>query len=249
MNTYRHKTVWIIGASQGIGRALTKKLDSLDYDLVLSSRHLSDLDQLNDQLSKKAKIYALDVTDFNDFSLITQSVLEHQSFDYIFYFPGYYEPARLEEMSLEVINMTLEVNLKSVIYLLKLMLPYLKNNHCCQLLVASSIAGYIGLPHSQPYAACKAAVINLIESIRAENPKCGLRLINPGFVKTRLTKKNKFFMPYIISAEQAANFIVSELSTKKFEIHFPKKMSLIMKILRFVPYRVYFYFMRKYVLD
>jgi len=241
MSKCQRNCVWIIGASQGIGRAVAKKLDNLGYDLVLSSRSLADLQGLNQCLNKEAQLSPLDVTDYEDFSLTAEGVLANKYFDYIFYFPGYYEPAPLEEMSLEVIHATLEVNFKSVVYLLKLVLPYLKKHHACQLLVASSVAGYVGLPHSQPYAACKAAVINLMESVRAENPECGLRLITPGFVKTRLTDKNTFTMPYLISSEQAADCIINELSHQSFDIHFPKKISFMLKTLRLMPYRLYFY--------
>lgn len=247
MDRYKHKSVWIIGASQGIGRALTKKLDSLGCDLVLSSRSLTDLQELNQFLHREAQLFPLDVTHYDDFSLTTQYVLANKYFDYIFYFPGYYEPAPLEEMSLDIIDATLEVNFKSVVFLLKLLLPYLKQRQTCQLLVASSVAGYIGLPNSQPYAACKAAVINLMESLRAENPQCNLRIITPGFVKTRLTDKNTFSMPDLITPEQAADCIVSELSRSTFDIHFPKKISFALKICRLIPYRLYFYLMTKFM--
>lgn len=247
MQAFKNKSVWIIGASQGIGLALAKKLHDLDYDLVLSSRSLMDLQVLNDSFTKKAELLALDVTDYDKFYALTESLFKKHSFDYIFYFPGYYEPGSLTDLSLDIIHATLDVNLKSVVYLLKLILPYLKKTPACQLLVTSSVAGYIGLPRSQPYSACKAAVINLMESVKAENPDCGLRLIVPGFVKTRLTDKNNFTMPAIISSDLAAEYIIHGLSHSQFEIHFPKKLSVVLKIMKMIPYRLYFYLVKKYV--
>ncbi len=248
MNCYQGKLVWIIGASQGIGRALAKKLASLGCDLVLSSRSSTDLEVVNQSLYKEAIILPLDVSNYNDFNLTAQQALVSYNFDYIFYFPGYYEPGYLPDMAPDVIQSTIDINFRSVVYLLKFALPYLKSHRKCQLLVAASIAGYIGLPNSQPYAATKAAVINLIESAKAENLHLNIRLINPGFVKTRLTDKNNFRMPAIISTDVAADIIVKNLLKPNFEIHFPKLFSFFFKILKNLPYRLYFYLVNRFFL-
>ncbi len=111
----------------------------------------------------------------------------------------------------------------------------------------ASVAGYCGLPNSLTYGATKAAIINLAEGIynqlKANN--INLSLINPGFVATRLTKKNKFHMPLIISSSQAANIIYSNINKNKFEITFPKRFTIIIKILKLLPYKIFFYLTKK----
>ncbi|MDE4942924.1 SDR family NAD(P)-dependent oxidoreductase, partial [Francisella tularensis] len=77
-------------------------------------------------------------------------------------------------------------------------LPFLKKNPHCQLERTASVAGYIGLPRSHPYAATKAGVINLVENLKTDNPEIDIRLINPSFVKTTLTDKNNFKMPSLL---------------------------------------------------
>ena len=107
--------------------------------------------------------------------------------------------------------------------------------------VIASVAGYRGLPQSLAYGASKAGLINLCEGIYPELKAHNLNLsiINPGFVETRLTSKNKFAMPFIVSSKQASEYIYHDLESNKFEIHFPKKFTIIMKILRILPYQIY----------
>lgn len=116
-----------------------------------------------------------------------------------------------------------------------------------QLIFCASVAGYVGLPNGQPYSATKAALINYAESLRAEYwPQVDIKIISPGFVQTRLTDKNEFKMPMIITPEAAAEAIYADINNpKRFEIHFPRRFSTIMKLLRLLPYRVFFNVARK----
>jgi short-subunit dehydrogenase len=108
--------------------------------------------------------------------------------------------------------------------------------------LCGSVAGYRGLPRSQPYAATKAAIINLAESLRAEGRKFGvdIKVINPGFVRTPMTGKNDFDMPFMIEAGEAALAIANGLLSDSFEVHFPKKFTWLMKILSQLPDWLYF---------
>ena len=102
----------------------------------------------------------------------------------------------------------------------------------------SSVAGYVGLPNSAAYSASKSALISLAESVHGELQQKGIAVsvINPGFVRTQLTDKNKFPMPFLMEPEPAAEKIVAGLKRKKFEIAFPWQMGLILKTLRILPY-------------
>ena len=242
---YQGKNIWIIGASEGIGRALTLALSDLGATLILSARSAPALHDLNQQLKKTAIIAPLDVAQADDFHATTAFILNLQVIDMIIYLPGYYQPGPLQDMQDDVIDTTLAINLRSVFTLLQCTLDYLVQHPTCQLAVFASSAGYLGLPNAQPYAATKAAVINLLESAQAEYPQAKLRLINPGFVKTRLTDKNKFYMPALLSAPQAADAVLKALMKNNFEIHFPKRLTLVLKLLKILPYSVYFYLLNK----
>jgi len=108
--------------------------------------------------------------------------------------------------------------------------------------IVSSVAGYSGLPTGLVYGATKAALINLSETLYLDlAPRgIGVYLINPGFVKTPLTDKNEFTMPALISPGEAALAMVRGFERGEFEIHFPKRFTRWLKILRLLPYRLYF---------
>ena len=113
--------------------------------------------------------------------------------------------------------------------------------------IVASVAGYRGLPKALIYGASKAAVINFTESLYLDlEPKgIGVYLISPGFVKTPLTDSNEFKMPALISAEEAAGAILKGLRQGRFEIHFPKRFTLLLKFLQLLPYRWYFALVHK----
>lgn len=239
-NPYHHKTIWIIGASDGIGKAVTRLLDKQETKLIISSRNQDKLQTLSRELSSEVDIEAFDVGNYLNFEKSIQTVLNKHKPDYILYFPGYYEPAKIGNISNQLVDRTIAINLKSVFVLIESVFEYLKQNPSCVLAITASVAGYAGLPYSQPYAATKAAVINLLQSFKAEHKDFNIKLINPGFVKTKLTDKNNFKMPSLMEPNDAAVAILKGLTTKRFEIHFPKKFTRIMKVVSYLPYRLYF---------
>lgn len=246
-NIFLGKTVWIIGASEGIGRALAIALDNLGASLILSARSEIRLIDLQHELKQKSIVLPMDVAQITAMTHLTQNLLRHQPIDHIFFFPAYYEPSHIRKLNPAVIDKTIDINFRAAVYFLSTILPYLEQQPTTQLFFTSSLAGYIGLPASQPYAATKAAMINLIESAKAENPHLRIRLINPGFVKTRLTDKNRFTMPGLLSPQQAAQAIIEGACDDRFDIYFPKKLALALRFLRTIPYRWYFYIAKRYL--
>jgi short-subunit dehydrogenase len=233
---YTNKIIWIIGASEGIGHALALHLDSLGAQLILSARNEVKLTELSAQLHKQATIVPLDVSNYSSFQDAFNTATNAHNIDAIIYFPALYTPMTLENLDLASVHKTINANLTAVFSLFQLALPYLKDHASCTLAVTGSVAGYIGLPNSQPYAATKAGVINLVESAKAEHPEYNIKLISPGFVKTRLTEKNTFKMPALLTPEQAAKAIIKQLKNKRFEIHFPKRFTRALKLIALLPY-------------
>lgn len=227
------ETIWIIGASSGIGRALAVELAGLGATLALSARRADELETLNQQLGGAHGVYPLDVADVKAVHAVAAAL---PKLDRVIFLAATYKPADMEEMSDEFIKQMVEVNLLGAIYVAQATMPKLKETGG-QLALCASVAGYVGMPSGQPYSATKAALINYAESLHAQAPaNVDIKLINSGFVRTRITDKNDFHMPLRLEPEQAAKAIAKGLHSSVFEINFPKPFTCAMKIFRFMPY-------------
>ncbi len=244
---YQNKTIWVVGATDGIGKATVEMLAKSGVKhIILSSRSQEKLEELTNSLNVPTSTYAFDVADNDATKEQTKKLFaEIGKVDSVIYLPAYYQPAMVADASLDNIDKTIEINLKAVFYFIQATLPFLKSGELAQLAITASVAGYIGLPSSQPYAASKAGVINLVESLKSENVGLDIRLINPSFVKTKLTAKNDFKMPALMTVEFAAEQILKGLNKKAFEIHFNKKFTIILKLIASLPYSLYFKIAKK----
>ena len=239
---FADQDIWLIGASSGIGLELARQLDQRGARLILSARRADKLQQLTAQLSERQH-WSLPL-DLADFASIAQAAEQISASSYqpqrIISMAATYQPMRMAELQLAQVEHIIRVNLSSQYQLSKYALELLPTDAFGQLAFCASVAGYLGLPNSQPYAGSKAGLINMTESLRLELGKSrsniDVKLINPGFVSTDMTAKNDFSMPMIISAEQAAEHIIKGLQKPAFEIHFPKKFTLLLKTLQLLPY-------------
>ena len=154
-----------------------------------------------------------------------------------------------EDFSSSAFRQQVEVNLMGVVHGLDALLPGMLARQGGHIAVVSSLAGYCGLPKAAGYGATKAALINLCESLLPECRAAGVKLsvINPGFVKTPLTDKNEFPMPFLIPVEDAVDAIMRGLASGRFEIAFPRRFAWIMKALRALPYWLFFSLTRRIV--
>ena len=243
------KNCWIIGASSGIGMELVKKFYENDYNVIISARSLPDLQNLKTEIevdnknsNKEIFIANFDVANLDNFSLAVKNILQKfVKIDLVIFASAIYERMEAENFDLTLAKKIMEVNFNGFLNLLHLILPHFLQQKSGHIACIASVAGYSGLPQSFVYGASKSALINLCEGIYPElkHKNIDLSIINPGFVKTRLTDKNNFEMPFIISSKQASDYIYQGLIAKKFEIHFPKKFTFILKFLRILPYRIY----------
>jgi len=236
--------VWISGASTGIGAALARRYASDGQTVYASARSVDKLQALAEEareLSGHIEPLPCDVTDNESVLLAVQTLQAKGSIDIAILNAGYYEPIELENLNLDHFLNTYDVNLKGVVRCFLAVLPKMRSAGRGQIAIVSSVSGYTGLPRAAAYGSSKAALINFAESLHPECKAVGvdIRLINPGFVKSPLTDKNSFEMPFIIEAETAANRIVEGLEGNKFEIHFPKRFTLMLKLLRLLPYGLY----------
>lgn len=241
---YKNQVVWIIGASSGIGAALARELAGRGAILALSSRRIDELERLRSELGERHKVFALDVTDAEMTQRTAQAIrATYERIDRIIYLAAVYAPMKIDSLDISSTKGIIDINLGGAFNLIHAILPILKvqeaiyQKYSGQIALCGSIAGYTGLPGGQPYSATKAAIINLAESLHAEcRSFIDVKLISPGFVRTPLTNKNSFDMPMIIEPEQAAREIADGLLSRRFEIHFPRKLTVLLKILQLLPY-------------
>ena len=247
MRDFAGKTLWIIGASSGIGAALARELAGRGARLVLSARRRDALIELAASLDSQPQIAPCDVAGLDSVQRAAAAVFQQQErVDSVINLAALYEPMALDALDIEKLQAIVQVNVTGTFHVLHAALPHLDRQGGGQIALCASAAGYCGLPNGQPYSATKAAVINLAQSLRAEKQHAGggrawdVKLINPGFVRTRLTDKNDFSMPAMIEPEAAAKALAAGLRGRAFEIHFPRRFTLLMKALRFLPARLYF---------
>lgn len=243
-NSFKDDIIWIIGASTGIGRQLATQLASRGANIILSARSKESLqDVLKTMQHNDHEIIALDVGNSKAIHDAREQIIKkYGRIDRTIFMAGIYDPTSCSSMTVEQINSTIDINLKGPLYLTEAILPLYNQQKQGQLVLCASVAGYFGLPNGQPYSSSKAGIINLAETLKTEyqGSNIDIKLINPGFVKTRLTDKNKFDMPFLMEPEEAANCIVKGLKSNCFEINFPKKLTYIMKMIGVLPYLLYF---------
>lgn len=228
--------VWIIGASDGIGAALARAYAARGDRVILSARSTDRLQTLADEMPKgAAEVVGIDIADADDVAAATLRVKTGGPVDRVINMAALYDPGQVEEIDLTQAANIVQVNLTGSLLVARAALDVLRPQG--QIALCGSVAGYFGLPQGQIYSATKAGVANLAETLRNEVAgRFDVRLISPGFVDTRLTQKNDFTMPGLLTADRAAAEILQGLDARRFEVHFPRRLTMPLKLLRRLPY-------------
>ncbi len=250
MNTpvrdWRNKSVWLIGASSGIGLATAKALHAAGARVVVSARHAAALQQFVDT-HPGAQAVVLDVCDASAIHAAAQYVKAQQGLDMVMYCAGYYQAMRATDYALPELLRHLDINYTGALRVLDAVIPELLTQQRGHISLISSVAGFRGLPKSLAYGPTKAALINLAEALYYDlRPHgIGVSVINPGFVQTPLVAGNDFPMPALITPDRAAHEILKGWRSGEFHIHFPKRFTRLLLLLRQLPYRWYFALVRR----
>jgi len=243
------KKIWITGASSGIGKAVAEKFASEGWMVAASARRQEILNKMAENQNIFA--YHLDVTQKENVTKTFNKIIEDfKNVDICLFCSGTYDPKLEQEINIEQNKFVMETNYFGVLNCIKAVETYFKNKKSGQISIVSSVAAYRGLPNSSGYGPSKAALTNLTESIYFDFKKHNVKisLVSPGFIKTPLTDKNEFPMPFIRSPEFAADKIFQGLTKKNiFEIHFPLGLTLTLKFLRILPYKLYLFLIDKFV--
>ena len=241
------KKVWITGASSGIGKAVAEKFANEGWKVAISARRKEILDDMSTH--QNIFSYPLDVTNQDQVDNVFKKIInEFGNIDLCIFSSGTYDPKNEKSINIEKIKNVINVNFIGVVNCVKVVETYFKEKKSGQISIVSSIAGYRGLPNSSGYGPSKAALTNFTESIYFDFKKFNVKIsvISPGFIKTPLTDKNEFSMPFIETPEFAAKKIFNGLvKNNSFEIHFPKPLTLLLKLFRILPYKIYLFLIEK----
>ena len=250
MTKLKAKTILILGASYGIGEQIAIRLAKQQCKLILSARSDEKLHSIQQQYSNNViatiNCDVCSIEQLQDLYSTIYNQLKIAKIDYIIFCCGVYSPMNMQNFNIVKAQQIIDVNLKGFINFIEV---FLNNNQLTigKLVTISSPSGYFGSFNSLAYGASKAAVTHLMQSLACEYSvkKIRLQVVNPGFVKSRLTNKNSFNMPLLMSADAAAKIIVKNLTSNKFEVVFPKLLIYIMKFLQILPMRLRNFLLRQ----
>lgn len=245
----RFRVAWITGAGKGIGRYLALELARRGVAVAASARSAADLDSLARE-DERIRPYPLDVTDATAVAAVAETVERDLGpIDLAVFNAGSHIPVRADALTVEPFRTLVEVNLMGVVHGLAAVVPRFIARRSGHVVVTGSVSGYRGLPSAAAYGATKAAVNNMCEALKPELDRYGVRIsiVNPGFVRTPLTDRNDFPMPFLMEPEDAARRMADGIEVGKFEIVFPRRMALLMKLASLLPTGLYFSLTRRMV--
>lgn len=247
MDQWQGKRVWLVGASTGIGLACAQALRAAGARVVVSARNPQGTEVWAAQ-DAGVQWRALDVSDAAQVQATARALLAEGPLDMVVYAAGYYRAQRATAMDLEDLLQHDKVNYQGALQVIHAVLPGMLARQSGHISLLSSVAGWRGLPNGLAYGPTKAALTHLAETLYMDlqDQGIGVSVVNPGFVATPLTAQNQFTMPALISPEQAAAAMLKGWAQGQFDIHFPKRFTLWLKLLRLLPYRLYFPLVRKF---
>lgn len=239
MRDFRGKRYWLVGASEGLGLALAHKLSAAGADLVLSARNAETLAAAVASLPGKATALPLDV---GDSASMTAAAGQLGALDGMVFLAGVYWPMRAQDWDAKAAEAMADINFTGCIRAVGAALPGMVARGSGHVVITGSLSGFRGLPGAIGYAASKAGTMVLAESLYADLRKTGIavQLANPGFIRTRLTAKNDFAMPFIMEPGAAADIMFRHMQSGRFKVSFPTVFSWLFRGGQLLPDWLYY---------
>lgn len=234
------KRYWLIGASEGLGAALARKLSAAGVEVVLSARNAERLNEVAGTLPGKSTVVPVDISDDTS---VAEAAAQVGEIDGCVVLAGVYWPMPATDWKPGEATAMADINFTGTVRVLGQVVPAMVARDDGHIVITGSLSGFRGLPGAIGYAASKAGVMALAESMHADLWRTGVRvqLANPGFIKTRLTDKNNFRMPFLMSPDAAAQEMFELMcDAGAFERHFPRAFSWVFRISRFFPNWLYY---------
>ncbi|SLN43670.1 SDR family NAD(P)-dependent oxidoreductase [Roseisalinus antarcticus] len=239
MRDWQGKRYWIIGASEGLGRAVAEAVSRAGAEVILSARSADRLETIAEELPGKARAVPMDVTDQKSVDSAAEQVGE---IDGMVYLAGLYWPQGAKAWTAEQVTAMTDVNFMGAVRVLGAILPAFTDRDSGHIVLTGSLSGYRGLPQAQGYVPSKAGLMTMAECLHADLRKTGVdvQLVNPGFVKTRLTDKNTFAMPQLMEPDVAARQYFEYMNSTDFKKSYPAPLSWLLRGSQLLPDWLYY---------
>lgn len=239
MTEWQGKRYWIVGASEGLGREVAKKISAAGAEVIVSARSEDRLKSLVEEVGGKASHVTVDVSDLK---AVEEAAKQIGEIDGVVYLAGVYWPMKSTEWDNEKADAMGQINFLGASRVIGAVMGQMVKRGSGHIVLTGSLSGFRGLPGAIGYSASKAGLMALAESMQADLHKTDIRvqLINPGFIKTRLTEKNDFAMPFIMEPEVAAQEFFEHMNTESFKRSFPLVFSWVFRLSQFMPDWMYY---------
>lgn len=239
MREWQGKRYWLVGASEGLGAALAHQLSRAGAEVIVSARSQDRLDALVAELPGPARAQVADVSDRES---VERALAEIGEIDGVVFLAGVYWPMKAQDWDASRAEAMADINFTGAVRVMGAALPQMLARGSGHLVITGSLSGFRGLPGAIGYAASKAGTMVLAESMYADLRGSGIdvQLANPGFIKTRLTEKNDFNMPFIMAPEDAAREMFELMNSGRFKKSFPRVFSWVFRLSQFMPDWMYY---------
>jgi short-subunit dehydrogenase len=231
----------VTGASSGIGRELARLLAAGGAKVGLIARRRDELDRLAKLIAEAggtAIVAAADVADFTAVEAAVAAIRQQLGpIDLMIANAGVGIPTRLDPVNVADVDATIRVNVLGVIYAFAAVMPEMLARRSGRLAAVSSLAGFAGLPGESAYCASKAAINVYLDGLRAHLRGRGVSVTTlcPGFVRTPMTAANTFWMPGLLTAEDAARRMLRAIARRRAVYSFPFVTAMLMRLLGRLP--------------
>ena len=239
MREFRGRRYWLVGASEGLGLALARLLSEAGVEVILSARSEVTLKTAAASLPGPATILPVDVGSTDS---VSAAAAQLPDLDGMVFLAGVYWPMRAQGWDAKAAEAMADINFTGCIRAVGAALPGMVAKGRVHVVITGSLSGFRGLPGTIGYAASKAGTMVLAESLYADLRKSGIavQLANPGFIRTRLTAKNDFAMPFIMEPERAAQIMFRHMQSGRFKVSFPTVFSWLFRGGQFLPDWLYY---------
>ncbi|MGB9429685.1 MAG: SDR family NAD(P)-dependent oxidoreductase [Gammaproteobacteria bacterium] len=249
MSKTTRQVAWITGGGSGIGRALALRLARAGWSVAVSGRRLEALEETARLAAGGVRVYPVDVgvaTAMRDAAARIEAALG--PIELAVLNAGIGQLVKLDSFEPEIFAAHMRTNYLGAVNGIAAVLPAFRARRHGHIVIVASLAGYRGVPLAAAYGPTKAALINLAESLKLSLEREGIAIsvCNPGFVDTPMIEGNRFPMPFLMNAESAAERLYRGILKRKFEIAFPTRLVLLLKVIHCLPYGLYFSLMRRH---
>lgn len=239
MTDFQGKRYWLVGASEGLGLALAKRLARAGAQVILSARSADRLTEAVAAVGAKATALPCDVADS---ASVHAAALSLGDLDGVVFLAGVYWPTKAQDWDASAVETMIDVNLTGCARVMGAVVPGMVARGRGHVVITGSLSGFRGLPGAIGYGASKAGCMSLAESMHCDLRGTGVRvqLANPGFIRTRLTDKNDFKMPQIMEPEAAAEIMFTHMDRGGFSRSFPTPFQWVFRLSQFLPDGLYY---------